>query len=230
MDLDATKERLIVTAEQLFAEHGLSGVTVRQINEAAGQRNTSAIYYHFGCKARLIGAIFAYRLDAYEQVLKRMWTTLERSGGPLGVREIIKTLYAPQHDILFDPGRAYHLRFVAQHVTDPQALGVPFETFFQLPTVQIAMNRLRTLTTHVPETVFMHRMRSYMFMSVTTSADWVRALYDTPVRMTAEEVELAYEALIDGATALIAGPISAATAQRLAQLAEVEPVSQSLSA
>src|ERR687892_231101 len=43
-----TAERLIAAAESLFATHGIDGVSLREINRAAGARNASALQYHFG--------------------------------------------------------------------------------------------------------------------------------------------------------------------------------------
>lgn len=56
-DATATKERLVREAERLFARRGLYRVTMREITVAAGQRNVSAIDYHFGSREGLIEAI-----------------------------------------------------------------------------------------------------------------------------------------------------------------------------
>ena len=56
------KERIIVAAERLFAEHGVNGVSLRQIGAAAGNGNNSAVNYHFGTKKQLIRGVFDYRL------------------------------------------------------------------------------------------------------------------------------------------------------------------------
>jgi len=64
----ATALQLLRTAERLFAEHGLAGVSLRQIAMEAGSGNNSAVHYHFGSKERLVEAIFAYRLP---QLLQR---------------------------------------------------------------------------------------------------------------------------------------------------------------
>src|SRR5689334_21286052 len=58
----ATALQLLLAAERLFAEHGLAGVSLRQISIEAGSSNNSAIQYHFGSKDDLLRAIFAYRL------------------------------------------------------------------------------------------------------------------------------------------------------------------------
>src|SRR5438874_12917484 len=58
----STKEELILAAERLIADHGLDGVSLRQIGAAAGNGNNSAVLYHFGAKSDLIRAVFEYRL------------------------------------------------------------------------------------------------------------------------------------------------------------------------
>ena len=45
-----TALQLLLAAERLFAEHGLAGVSLRQISIEAGSSNNSAIRYHFGSK------------------------------------------------------------------------------------------------------------------------------------------------------------------------------------
>ena len=62
-----TKTRLLDHAERMFAEDGIYAVTNRQITEAAGQKNESALNYHFGTRNELIIALLTRRgraLDA----------------------------------------------------------------------------------------------------------------------------------------------------------------------
>ena len=68
---DTTRERLIVAAERLFAEHGFDGVTLKQITAEAGQRNASALQYHFGSRVDLVRAIVAEfaRADASQPAI-----------------------------------------------------------------------------------------------------------------------------------------------------------------
>lgn len=53
---DATRVRLIKTAEKLFATQGVDAVSVRAINAAAGQ-GPAAVHYHFGSKEDLLAAV-----------------------------------------------------------------------------------------------------------------------------------------------------------------------------
>src|SRR2546429_3278612 len=72
----STKEQLVLTAERLFALHGLDGVSLRQISTEAGNANNSAVQYHFGSKERLIQAIFEYRIPALAR--RRRLLAMER--------------------------------------------------------------------------------------------------------------------------------------------------------
>ena len=48
------RTRLLDSAERLFAERGVDGPSLRDINTAAGQRNASGVQYHFGGRAGLL--------------------------------------------------------------------------------------------------------------------------------------------------------------------------------
>jgi AcrR family transcriptional regulator len=57
----ATRELLMVTAERLIAMNGVEGVSLREIQAAAGQSNSSVITYHFGSQAGLVRAVLEFR-------------------------------------------------------------------------------------------------------------------------------------------------------------------------
>lgn len=59
----STRDRILDTAERLFAEQGFHVATLRQITQEAGV-NLAAVNYHFGSKQALQRAIFKRRLDA----------------------------------------------------------------------------------------------------------------------------------------------------------------------
>jgi AcrR family transcriptional regulator len=55
-DATETREKLLRAAAHLIARHGLD-VPIREIHAVAGQKNASAIQYHFGSKEDLVQAI-----------------------------------------------------------------------------------------------------------------------------------------------------------------------------
>jgi len=59
----STRDRILDTAERLFAEQGFHLTTLRQITQTA-EANLAAVNYYFGSKQELIRAIFRRRLDA----------------------------------------------------------------------------------------------------------------------------------------------------------------------
>lgn len=56
---DSTRARLIGAAERLFAARGVDGVSLREINRAAGAKNTVAVQYHFGDRDGVVRAVLA---------------------------------------------------------------------------------------------------------------------------------------------------------------------------
>src|SRR3954466_6136732 len=68
----STQEAILVAAERLFAEHGVIAVSNRQVSEAAGQGNNTAVGYHFGTKADLVRAIARRHLAQIEEIRQGM--------------------------------------------------------------------------------------------------------------------------------------------------------------
>lgn len=56
------RARILDAAERLFAERGVENVSLREIGAAAGQRNNSAVQYHFGTRDDLVRALYETRL------------------------------------------------------------------------------------------------------------------------------------------------------------------------
>src|SRR5579862_2980011 len=74
---EATRELLMVAAERLFAMNGVEGVTLREIQAAAGQANSSVITYHFGSQAGLVRALLEFR---YRRINARRAELLRQAG------------------------------------------------------------------------------------------------------------------------------------------------------
>ena len=85
-----TRERLIITAERLFAERGLDDVTIAEIARGA-DANGAAVHYHFGSKQNLIRAILEYRSSQlYEHRHDMLQALAER--GDRTVRSVVEVL------------------------------------------------------------------------------------------------------------------------------------------
>jgi AcrR family transcriptional regulator len=71
-----SKDALLDAAERLIAERGFD-VPLRDIAHAAGQRNNSAVNYHFRTRQDLLDAVVARRLLPMERERERMLTDLD---------------------------------------------------------------------------------------------------------------------------------------------------------
>jgi len=76
-----TRTRLIAAAEQLFAEHGVAGVSLREITRSAGARNAIALQYHFDDRAGVVRAILEKHLPAVDARRNAILDEIEARGG-----------------------------------------------------------------------------------------------------------------------------------------------------
>ncbi len=59
----STKDRILGAAEELFAQYGFAGTSLRQVTSLATV-NIAAVNYHFGSKENLVNEVFRRRMDA----------------------------------------------------------------------------------------------------------------------------------------------------------------------
>jgi AcrR family transcriptional regulator len=117
----STREALILAGERLFAEHGINGVSLRQINADAGQKNSSAAHYHFGSKQALIKAIHSYRLERVNRRRRLRLKSLHEAGEHGDVRALVETIVYPIIEEIHETeGGSYYIRCLAQIVSHPQ--------------------------------------------------------------------------------------------------------------
>ena len=68
---------LLDAGERLFAERGIEAVSLREIAAEAGQKNNSAVSYHFRDKRGLLDALIADRILKVERVRHRLIEALD---------------------------------------------------------------------------------------------------------------------------------------------------------
>ncbi|CAB4836789.1 MAG: TetR family transcriptional regulator [Actinobacteria bacterium] len=110
-DGTATRARLLREAERLFARRGLYQVTVREILEAAGQRNVSALTYHFGSREGVLDAILERHNASTDAARGRLYAGMRPTAS---TRDLVAALVVPYAaHVSSAEGRDY-LRIVAQ--------------------------------------------------------------------------------------------------------------------
>ena len=110
--VETTRDKLLRAALHLFARQGLD-VPLRDINELAGQRNASALHYHFGGRAELVRAIIdRYRLSDEEHAA----IEAELHSGPHEIRDVVHDLVERCCAWLATPDGRDYIRVVFQFV------------------------------------------------------------------------------------------------------------------
>jgi AcrR family transcriptional regulator len=111
-ELKPTRELLVSTALRLFAEQGIDAVSLAEINRAAGQRNATAIHYHFGGKAGLMQAIFDKHRARVNRIREGMLAALPEQASSA---QVVAVLIVPLAEQVRDTdGGEHYLQFLAQ--------------------------------------------------------------------------------------------------------------------
>jgi len=103
----STCDRILDSAERLFAEEGFHVSSMRQITQAADV-NLAAINYHFGSKQALVVAVFRRRLDSLNQArLQRLDTALDDPGEPR-LQAVLDAFVRPAIELTHDQAGKGH--------------------------------------------------------------------------------------------------------------------------
>jgi AcrR family transcriptional regulator len=118
-----SRERLLRVAMRLMASQGITATTLKQISDAAGNRNKSAVGYHFNSKEGLVAAVLKRLRDdlapAYRVTLDRLESTISE-GKQLDCHYVVWSLLTPVFKLSF--GTVYGpdaLKILARIMHDP---------------------------------------------------------------------------------------------------------------
>jgi AcrR family transcriptional regulator len=124
-DGGTTTDRLISAAEELFASHGIDGVSLREINRVAGAKNASALQYHFRDRDGLLDALMAKHRRDVEARRHAMLDAYEADGRP-DLRALAGALVRPMAAKLADKdGGPEYLQILADLMNRPRAVVDP---------------------------------------------------------------------------------------------------------
>ncbi|MEU4235449.1 helix-turn-helix domain-containing protein [Nonomuraea sp. NPDC026600] len=130
------RDKLMRTAERLYAEHGFASVSVTKIGEAAGQRNKSAVQYHFNNRDELITAILERHMAGIE---KHRLAMVEALGAPgeVPLEERIRCHILPNIEHHIELGTpSWYGRFLAQVIVEPNLREYAIQAHGNLPSVR----------------------------------------------------------------------------------------------
>ncbi len=107
-----TKERILHAAEDLFAQHGFAGTSLRQVTSRADV-NIAAVNYHFGSKENLVHEVFKHRMDQMSE--KRLASlALATEKDPKDIEAILLAFIQPALALTMDRHGASFVRVLAR--------------------------------------------------------------------------------------------------------------------
>jgi len=114
----STRDRLLDTAERLFAAEGVDRASLRRITAEAGV-NLASVNYHFGSKLELVRAVFSRRVGPMNAERLALLDAVERAAGegpaPLGA--ILHAFLAPALSLGSAEGREFFVLIARAHAS-----------------------------------------------------------------------------------------------------------------
>lgn len=184
-----TADELLSLAERLFAEHGVENTPLTRIAAQSGQRNRSAVHYHFGSRAGVLTAVLNRRLAALNA---RREALVDALPARPSVAQIVRAAFAPLGlAVVEEPWGADYLGIVAQVTFHPTLLGERAVDETRLSGVRRCRRLLAQAAPRVPDALLSQRLAWLTDSVVFALARWVR---DTPA---AGRTRQAMDALIE---------------------------------
>ena len=196
-----TVEELLQTAERLFARDGVENVALTQIVSQAGQKNRSALHYHFGSRAGVLAAVLNRRLAAINARREAMMGSLPANPTVAAVLHAEVTPLA--QTVLEEPWGADYLSILAQITFHPQLLGAREVEVTHLSGLRRGRALLERAMPPVPAVVLDRRIRWFKDSVVFALARWAQES-SVSSRTPADLSGLVSELVAYGAAALAA--------------------------
>ena len=204
----ATALQLLLAAERLFAEHGLDGISLRQIASEAGSSNNSAIRYHFGTKDDLLRAIFAYRLGD----LMQRRALLRARANPDDLRAQLEAHVLPLIELAESPDSSY-VSFIEQ-LQRAGAVEVLLHQSDAVKSQDEFASGMQRLLAHIPESARSMRIQQAQDVAVHLAAERERAVRRNDA---AVPFALFVSGVVDGLAGFLEAPASAETDRLIAR-------------
>jgi transposase-like protein len=115
-----TRDRLLDATERLWSERGVSSVSLREIRLAAGQRNNSALQFHFGDRDGLLLALTQRHLPRIEAVREQVYAQLVGESRHADFASLVEVMIRPDAEYLqWGPSERAWTKIVAELATRP---------------------------------------------------------------------------------------------------------------
>lgn len=177
------RARIIEATERLVAERGID-VPLRDIASAAGQRNHSAVQYHFGAREELFESVLRERMVPLGARMLERLADVEATAGDPDLTGLVDVIVGPLAAVPYELGSTHYARFLEQVRTHPVLARTALLELENWAAVRLVLSRLgRRLD--LPADVRRRRLRSMATVMFALLADRER---DPGEAATPEEI------------------------------------------
>lgn len=149
---ERTREALLLAGEELMGWKGIETTSVRDINQKAKQKNTSAIGYYFQNKEGLLQAILDRRMAPLDEERRRRWENTKdaKGDGHLTLQDLVAVQVLPLAEaVLAEPAWRNYVLLLAQLVS---AHGAPYQHLWRDRYDKTSGDIIAAMRDHMPVT------------------------------------------------------------------------------
>jgi len=92
--MSSTQQKILLSAETLFSEQGITTTSLREITQHAGV-NLASVNYHFGNKQSLVLEVFKHHMDSLNKDRLQRLAKVTSSNQPVFLEEVLRALIYP---------------------------------------------------------------------------------------------------------------------------------------
>ncbi len=190
MVADNTRERILDSAERLFAERGFDGTSIRDVT-ADASANLAAVHYHFGSKEDLVREVLRRVVTPANAARIRMMDAADQCPGGPFVGDLLRAFIQPELELARDlgPRGPGVIRLVGRMFSEPNEVvqSICMDLFGEVGG-RFIMGLQRALPA-VPQEEVVFRMQCVVgvltfFMADTTPGPWKLIDLNDPQRAT----------------------------------------------
>lgn len=171
---ERTREHLIDVAEQLLSTRGVDSVSLREIRLAAGQRNTSALQFHFGDREGLLRAIAERHRPRQKAMLSELYRRMVAEGRD-DDRGLVEVFVRPVADYVFEgPSPRAWIRIAAELNARPDLEVDDFVSRASDDAMQVGVRLVDSLEQTMPRHIGFERILMMMLATLHLCADRAR--------------------------------------------------------